>query len=350
MNLTPKTRIALCVAAAASSFAMPPASAGDLSDRFDVHGYGFQDYMQASKNQYMGADKHGTWDQNFLGVVVAATIDSRSKVWAQLEASTEEGTRFTWFFLDYQFNDAVRGHVGRVKLPLGFYNETIDLKSAQVSALAPSIYHGAADFVHDSYHGVGVDVEQDIAGGHALWQVWGGNVYDVDPPVDSRDRRAFGGRVTYATPVDGLRLMASAYRTQVQTLADSSMSNEDRAILSAEFVRDNWDLKAEYATHKFFGVSSKGYYVQGAYAVNDKWTPYLRYDNVTLDKSQSSDPSLYQSTVALGLGYKLGKGIGMRVENHFNRGYGLPVAGGEVAAGAGAKKWNLLAAEINFQF
>jgi hypothetical protein len=346
----PSRLAALATTAAVTLGAAPLAWAGELADRFDVHGYGFQDYLQTSRNTYLGADKRGSWDENFLGLVVAATIDNRSKVWAQLEATTGEGTRFTWFFLDYQVSDALRAHVGRVKLPLGFYNEIIDLKSSHLSALVPSIYQGDADFVHDSYHGVGADFEQDLGGGHVLWQAWAGNVYDINPPVDTRDRRAFGGRMTYDTPIDGLKLMASAYRTQVETLATAAMSSEDRAILSFEFARDNWELKSEYATHKFLGVSSSGYYIQGGYTVADKWTPYVRYDHVTLDKGQSGDPSFYQKTVALGVGYKLGKNIGLKIENHFNNGYALPVASGEVAVGAGAKKWDLFTAEVNFQF
>jgi len=326
-----------------------PAHAADLSDRFDVHGYGFQTYVQPSANTYLGTDKRGSWDNNFLGLVVAATLTDQSKLWAQIE-STTDGTRFTWFFVDYQLNDALRAHVGRVKLPLGFYNEIIDAKSLQPAALEPSLYQTAADMVHDAYHGVGIDYEQDLGGGHLLWQGFGGNTYDVNPPVDSRDRRMFGGRVTYRTPVDGLRFMLSGYRTQVELLADHSLSTEDRTIVSAEFVRDGWDVKAEYGSHKFVGVSSLAYYAQGAYTVAEKWTPYVRYDYVTTDKSQRQDPAFEQKTVAVGLGYKLGSNIGLKIENHFNRGYALPVASGEVEAGAGSRKWNLLLVAADFAF
>ena len=326
------------------------AHASDFSDRFDLHGYGHQDYLQSSANPYLGADKHGSWDSNFLGLVMSATLNEQSKLWAQLESSTNDGTRFTWFFVDYQLSDAARVHVGRVKLPLGFYNEVIEVKSLQLTSLLPSLYQTAADMVHDSYHGVGYDYEQDIGAGHVLWQAWGGNVYDVNPPEDSRDRRAFGGRITWRTPVDGLRFMLSAYRTQVELLADKSMSNEDRAIVGAEFARGSWELKSEYAKHKFFGVDSAAWYVQGGYTFNDKWTPYVRYDYVTTDKSQRSDPSYYQRTGVLGLGYKLSGNIGLKVENHFNRGYALPVASGEVTAGAGAHNWNLFVAAMDFAF
>ncbi len=348
--LRPSRPAALAIAAGLTLAAAPLAFAGELADRFDVHGYGYQEFLKSTKNPYLGAEGKGTWDQNFLGVVVAATIDSRSKVWAQLQGSTAEGTRFTWFFLDYQVNDALRGHVGRVKLPLGLYNEIIELKSLQLSAVIPSIYQTGADFVHDAYHGFGADFEQDLAGGHVLWQGWAGNVYDIDPPADEKDRRSYGGRVTYDTPIEGLKFMVSAYRVQVETVATGAMSNEDRGILSAEFARDNWEFKSEYAGHKFLGVSSSGYYLQGGYTVANKWTPYIRYDHVTLDKAQKNDPSYYQSTVAVGLGYKLGKDIGLKIENHFNSGYGLPVGTGEVEAGKGSKKWNLFTAEVNFQF
>ncbi len=336
--------------AATVCVSLPQAWAGDLSDRFDVHGYGHQSYFQTDKNIYLDADKRGTWDNNFLGLVVAATISDQSKLWMQLETTTGESTRFTWFFLDYQISDALRAHVGRVKLPLGLYNEIIDSKFLHLSNLEPAIYQTAADFVHDAYHGVGLDFEQDVGGGHILWQAYAGNVYDVHPPEDSRDRRVFGGRVTYRTPVDGLRFMLSGYRTHVELLADHSLSNEDRVIGSVEYLNNNLDLKSEYATHKFMGVSSRGYYVQAGYTFADKWTPFIRYDNVTMDKSQSSNPAFYQKTIAVGVNYKLSNNISLRIENHFNRGYALPVASEETDPATASKKWNLFAVSANFAF
>ena len=326
------------------------ARADDFSDRFTFQGYGYQHYLQSTKNDYLGAGNQGTWDENFLGLVLSATVTDKSKLWAQFQGSAADGTRFTWFFLDYQLSDNLRAHLGRVKMPLGFYNEIIDVKSLQLSALEPTIYQGAADMVHDAYHGVGFDYEQDLAGGHVLWQAWGGNAYDVDPPDDSRDRRAFGLRATYRTPIDGLRLMLSGYRTRVELLADQSMSNEDRVLAGAEYVKGNWDLKAEYAKHKFMGVKSHGYYVQAGYTLADKWMPYLRYDDYTSDTTQRSDPSYYQKTAVAGLGYKFDPNIGLRLEVHANRGYALPVASGEVAAGAGANRWTMLVAGVNFSF
>ena len=340
--------------------AAAPAMAVEVTDRLELHGYGFQSYMQTSGGTaYYGADSQGSWDNNFLGLVMTATLTDKSKLWAQFQGSSNRGNDVTWFFVDYQLDDAVRLHAGRVRLPLGFYNETIAAKSLQVSTLEPSlyqIYHTGPDMVHDAYHGVGVDIEQETSLGHLLWQAWGGNVYDRDPPDDSKDRRAWGARVTWNTPVDGLSAMLSAYRTRVELLDNHRMTNEDRAIAGLEYVRDNWDVKAEVAWHKAAlheagaSVVGIGGYLQAGYTFRDAWTPFVRLDRVTTDKSRRDDPSYTQRTVAVGLNCKLTPGIDVRIENHFNRGYALPVSSGEVDAGAGQRRWSQFVAAVNFKF
>jgi hypothetical protein len=325
--------------------------------QMELHGYGYQDYIQTDNNTYLGADQKGTWDNNFLGLVSAITLNDKSKLWAQMQASSTDQVRFTWFFIDYQFNNNLRGHIGRVKLPMGLYNEVIDSKYLQVSQLEPSMYQGASDMFYDAYHGIGLDYDQAVGAGRLAWQVYGGNIYDYtyDPATsDAQDRRTFGGRVTYDTPVDGLKFMLTLNRVQMQVInngvKDEALKNEDREILSASYVTDDYDLKAEYGNHKRLSITSRGGYLQGAYHLNDAWTPYVRYDYFTTDKSQDSDPSYYQKTAMVGVEYKISSNISARIEDHFNHGYALPVADGEVTAGAGKTNWNLFVAGINFVF
>jgi len=323
----------------------------DFGNELEIHGFGSQDYLQASHNTYLGADHRGTWDDNFLGIVGTVTLNDKSKLWAQLETSSNEATRFTWFFVDYQLTETVRLHAGRVKFPLGLYNEYIDTKFIQVTSLEPALYQSAADFVHDAYTGVGADYSQSLAtGGEIVWQIFGGNAYDTDPPVDSRDRRAYGGRVTYQTPINGLRFMLSGYRTLVETLATRELTNEDRVIGSIDFVRDDWDVKSEYGTHKLFGVSSNAYYVQVGHTVMQKWMPFLRYDHVTLDRNFKSSDSFSQKILVFGVNYKLLSNVSLRLEDHLNRGYALAVASGEVLPDQGQRTWNLFVAGIHFMF
>jgi hypothetical protein len=327
------------------------ACAIDFGNELEIHGFGSQDYLQASHNTYLGADNRGTWDDNFLGLVATVTLNDKSRLWAQLETSSNEATRFTWFFVDYQLTEAVRLHAGRVKFPLGLYNEYIDTKFIQVTSLEPAIYQSAADFVHDAYTGVGADYMQSFgSAGEITWQVFGGNAYDIEQPPDIRDRRAYGGRVTYRSPINGLRFMLSGYRTQVETLATRELTNEDRVIGSIDFVRDDWDVKSEYGTHKLLGVSANAYYVQVGRTVAQKWMPFFRYDRVNLDGNLTGSDSFSQKIVVFGVNYKLLSNVSVRVEDHLNRGYALPVASGEVLPDQGQRTWNLLVAGIHFVF
>jgi hypothetical protein len=167
-----------------------------------------------------------------------------------------------------------------------------------------------------------------------------------------------GGRVTYKTPVEGLKFMASAYNSKVEDFAIATaiapltpaIGNQKTSALSADYSNNNFDVKAEYGKSKLFIAESETYYVQAGYTFAEKWKPYVRYDYITTDVTQKTDPSHYQKAKVLGLNYKINNSTAVRLENHWNDGYAMPVASGEVAAGAGIKDWKLLAASISFIF
>ena len=349
-----KKLIGVAIGAILAAGTLNTARADDLSDRFSVHGFGHQIYKQTSANTYLGADDRGSWDDNYFGLVTAITLTDKSKVWAQLEAaSTPEGTdtHFTWFFVDYQFTSQLRGHIGRIKMPLGLYNETIDTRFLQVSELLPSMYQSESDTMYDAYNGVGMDYDHDLGAGHMTWQVYGGNIINprLDIPSGSWDRRTMGGRVTYITPVDGLKFVLTYNDTTYEMTSDRSLHEEPREIASVSYMNAGFDIKAEYAYHRK-DVTRKLGYVQFGYHINDKWTPYVRYDYATLDDAQKNDPSYYQKTAMAGIAYKITPNMDVRAEEHFNHGYGLPVAGGEMTAGTGKTDWNMFVAGVNFMF
>jgi hypothetical protein len=328
---------------------LQPALADGLTDRFDFHAFGDQTYAKTDHNTYVDADPRGTWDNNFLGLVMAATITDRSKLWAQLETSTEDSTRFTWFFVDYQFTSDLTGHIGRVRLPLGLYNDIVDTKFLQQGLLEPNIYQPAADFVHDSYQGIGFDYDLHVGkAGDLLWQVFGGNSYVTETDDPQHDRRLYGVRVTYSTPISGLRFMVSAYQQQFESPGTTALHDENRAILSGDYVNDRFNVKSEFAVHSLLGVHSRAYYAQLGYQLSPRWTPYLRYEDATTDESRDSDPAYFQRTAVTGVSFRLQGNIDIRAENHWNHGYGLPVSSGEVAAGTGKTNWNLTLVGVAF--
>jgi hypothetical protein len=351
---TKHVRFALSLPALIASVAWAVAAHADDFGSVELHGFGMQNYLQTSHNLYDDADHRGTWDDNFLGLVVAVTLNDKMKLWAQLETSSEDSTHFTWFFVDYQFSDDLTAHAGRIKFPLGIYNEIIDTKFLQVTSLEPFLYRAEADFVDDSYNGAGVDYTQSLGtAGTILWQAYGGNTFtDNDPSPIVQDRRLYGGRVTYRTPVDGLRFLFSAFHVQTQLLSDQTLHGEDDWIASGDYVHGGWDVKSEYGKHQLLGVASDAYYLQAGYTFPfaRRWMPFARYDYITTDKAHKSSDSYYQKDVVVGVNFKVIDNVSLRVEDQFNHGYALPVATGEVLAGTGTPSWSLLVVGINFIF
>jgi Gram-negative porin len=361
------------------SVVMLAAAGAHADDKFTVNGYGYQDYRQTNGNFSSGASQRGTWDNNYFALVMSAKFTDRDTAWAQLQANSTEPTRFTWMFVDHRFTDNLSVHVGRVKFPYGIYNEFIDNKWLQLSAVLPSAYNfSGADMGYDAYSGAGVDWTT----GSLFTQVYGGNNFSPDQTSDDHaDRRLIGFRVTWNTPHDGLRFLVSANEAQIEANALNSdvlasntppltgfptltqLGREDRAMLSVDYVSDRFDIKSEYNYHKvpFLPLDAppapgfdhtniaNAWYIQGGYKMGS-WTPYARYDSYQADQRNTSDPSLYQKDWVIGVNYKINGNVNARIEDHVIRGYGLPAGADEVAAGSGQTSWNLIAAEVNFLF
>lgn len=329
------------------------AQAEDTGDRLEIHGYGYQGYLQSQDNTYLNADSKGTWDYNALSLVFTAKIDDKSKLWAQLH-STSEKARLDWAFVDYQLTNNLTGRAGQIKMPVGLYNEIRDIKFLQLSTLEPMLYREESEMVQESFRGISAIYDHGIGNGSLSWDAYLGQVteWQEDSGPGHKAKRLVGGRVTYKTPVEGLKFMASAYNSAMEDTAPLPLAKGNRKtwVLSADYANNNFDVKAEYAKMKFFNEESETYYVQAGYTFAEKWTPFVRYDYITTDVADKTDPAHYQKAKVLGLNYKINDNIAVRLENHWNNGYALPVASGEVAAGAGKKDWNMLAASISFIF
>jgi hypothetical protein len=135
----------------------------------------------------------------------------------------------------------------------------------------------------------------------------------------------------------------------------NEQATETRWMLSVDYVTEKLDLKSELNRHKYPGLSGFGdensyaWYVQAGLPVG-KWTPYVRYDDVVIDMSQSTNSSDFQRTAVIGINRRISSNLNFRIEDNFNHGYALPVAAGETPTGGGKVNWQLYAAQINFMF
>jgi hypothetical protein len=353
-----------------------PALADD--DMFTFHGFGNQDAAKTSNNTFEQAGPSTTWEDNFLGLVASAKISDQSKLWVQLQDNSVEEARVTWMFVDYQVNNDLSFQVGRVKFPYGIYNEYIDTRALQETVGKPLAYSLEADLVYDSYNGIGVNWSHDLPNnwGRFTAQGFTGDIFSPNAPYVTVaypnqfqmqnlesftvDHHIIGTKLTWETPVDGLRLLLSANENKVVSMAvngqiPNEQDTEVRWIASVDYVTDRVDLKAEYNHHKYPGQDgfadeiSHAWYVQAGFPIG-KWTPYTQYNSVVTDSDLSSNPSYFQNTLVLGINRKLTQNLNFRIEDDFNHGYALPVASGETLTNAGKVNWQLYQAQINFLF
>jgi Gram-negative porin len=326
-----------------------PAIAVEFGDRIELHGFGHQSYVRTNDNTYLGADNEGSWDSNSFSLVVTAKLDEKAKVWMHIESESGEEVVFDWAYLDYQFTPSLTGRVGQIKLPVGLSNEIVDARFLNLSTILPFLYHEESLELSESFRGISINYTQDFgSAGIELDGYFGQAVGEEDDEL--KHRRLIGGRVGFRPPVEGLKFLFSAYSSKLEEIETGERTNQNLWALSGEYVRGNLKLQSEYAKSKVFDVSSNTYYLQAGYTFADKWTPFVRYEYATTDKTQKNDPSFYQKSIGLGLDYKVNSNISVRVEGYNHKGYALPVASGEVEAGTGKDKWNFYAISVNYIF
>ena len=374
------------IIAASIAILAAPSAFGLGDENLSVNGYGFQNYRQTSANNSEGVDQRGNLNDNLVAFTVSAKISEKARVWAQLQTNSTEQSRFTWMFIDYKLTNTLTSHVGRAKFPFGLMNEFVDNRALQLGVTLPAAYSGAADMVYDAYNGIGLDWNADIGGaGSLLLQAFGGNIYTPppglangaytsNPPVGVSvpgtagnpaliDRAVVGGRLTWNTPLSGLRFMLSGNQTQFEStvgqptagLTLGAINLENRVMMSLEYDGDALLLQAESNYHHisgfsgFSGVDSSAWYVQAGYSI-DNWKPFVRYDFLNTDSRYSNDPNYYQKSSVIGVNYKLDTNLNLRVQQSFNVGYAMPIASQYTPLNGGSLNWNEVAVAVNFMF
>lgn len=325
------------------------AYAVELGESVEMHGYGHLGFLKTDANRYLKAGTEGTWQYRDLALLFTGKLNDRSKAWVQLYGS-EGKVRVDWAFVDYQLAAGPTLQFGQIKLPLGIYNEIRDVEFIRPSSMRPFLYQDAAEISDEAYRGVGLLHDHDLGGGSMSWNFYAGRIAEFEEDHPHTHKGLVGARAVYRAPVEGLSVMASAYDSELAMKDTGERGHKRVAVLSLDHVRGDLDLKAEYGRRTAFGESAETWYGQAAYTFGDKWTPYLRYDCVTTDSANRADPSFYQRSAVLGLGYKFSANVGLRLETHINHGYAMPVASGEVEAGAGETDWSMTAFSLNFFF
>jgi len=332
-----------------------------------VHGFVSQGYLDTQGNNWLADSKDGTTQMNEVGVTFSSQLDDQLRIGMQLLSRDmgEEGNNevlLDWGFADYRYRDWLGLRLGKIKTPIGLYNEGRDSDFLRPMVFLPqSIYddnkrnllvatqgggvygnlslglagdidynvvYGSLNFTDDSGQSRGLTMEASArAAAMGL-----GTVVDFN----ANNVYAGGGSLVWNTPLEGLRLGGSLFQgktdfdittlnvtTGALTERDGEGRNEDFWVASLEYALPWLVLSGEYTEmtqmKQFYGapapkITSVGYYGMLAVKLHDQVTLSVLYDVFYADKDDKDGKTYLAQGKPDFLGWRKDLGIGMRYD------------------------------------
>src|SRR5690606_12145852 len=310
------------------------------------HAFFSQGFVYTSDNNFAGpSDDSVSAEFSELGLIVGGQLFDNVQVVAQVLSRnmgemSDGGLQLDYGFLSYQFlsdwDRSLGVKVGRVRSPLGFFNETRDVAHTRTSSLLPqSIYMDRLRnlvFARD-----GIQLFGDIQFGSSLlsWdlvyaeiqineeylpEVVGGQDLPgkVDAPYLPMARVIWdwdAGRTRLGLTYHPLKYR---YKAAATDLYSSGTVEFENWILSAEYNTADWTLIGEYSFGRnklsglldslpvslSFNSQTRGYYVQGIYRFAPGWDGFVRYDEERVKFNSASLQDIRTQAISIGLGWQ----------------------------------------------
>lgn len=374
---------------------------GFQGERLQLHGFASQVVLQTSDNRYFGESTKTSFDFTELGLNASFQAQPEILLAGQI-LSRRAGEMYDGApSLDYALADVTLTssaqyrlgfRAGRIKIPLGLYNETRDVPFTRPGIFLPQVvYYDKVRNLELSTDGVMLfgEIFRDrgnmslvIGGGRAViddnveW-TYLGNDYpgELEP-----NGMSWMGSLWYTSPAECLKLGLSAavvelsYDARPNSPVDGGGIDFVNWIASAQYNLEDWTLSAEYSripvewrdfgpAFPFHEETVEGYYLQAAYRVSPQIELMLRYeegfaDDDDRDGNRSSaltggvTPAydFYSKIWSAGVRWDIAQNIMLRLEYQRHQGtFALAIRENTNPSDL-VKDWNAIAASISLRF
>lgn len=266
--------------------AVPGPAIATPSSGFQIHGFVSEGGFLSTANEYIGRSSSGSLKFFEGGINVALEPVDQLRVGLQLVfrsvgTVSEDAPRVDWALIDYRLKPWLGLRAGLIKIPLGLYNEYVDIDSSRTAILLPqSVYPIRNRDALISDIGFAIYGSQSIGrAGDLDYQVWLGTLTIPRSALEltgaslrSTDTKyVTGGQLFWRAPLESLRLGVSYVRASIDfnlvldpaavtqlkmggllppehdgTLV-ISQSPTSFWVASAEYVGGDWLFAAEYS-------------------------------------------------------------------------------------------------------
>lgn len=326
--------------------------------KFQMHAFFSQGWGKSDGSLIEGIPEDGTTEYRSLALQFRYDLSADDLLLVQLNhkargESLLEDSRDTveieWAFYEHRFNDATGLRLGRVRVPLGIYNEIRDVGVLLPFFEPPEGVYAEGLFTQQAVDGASLYYHFEPAAGWRLdldgyYGEWERQlVLPTDTNVDvSQAKDGFGLQAWLETPVEGLRLGLGGLRYDVSgslynldeedawTLWVASVDgNFARWIARAEYMQGTYDLLVSSAL-RFDDGGYESYYGQLGYRLTDRWTVWGQYEVADVDLAGSSIPTIAFRLIedyGVSLTFAPRSEILFKAEAHSNEGYNGYVPG-----------------------
>lgn len=306
-----------------------------LPENTQFHGFASQGFILTSDNHFFGhSEEDGTFRFSELGLntSIQFTPDFQfsAQVLSRQAGPGDEGDlRLDYALLDYKgvSNETwdLGLRLGRVKNPLGFYNDTRDVAFTRPSIFLPqSIYFDRTRNLALSADGASLYSEYRTDAGNFFYELEAGY-----PEVDDEEttltfigrllgrldnQLSYISRLVFEKEGGKMRLGVSGAIVNIKFKPGSTPSSEGTVhfrplILSAQYNAERWSLTSEYALRyvKYqnvgplnFSQTGESIYLQGTYRITQELETLLRYDLLFQNRNDRNGREFASSPTAFG--------------------------------------------------
>ena len=368
-------------------------------EKLQIHGFMTQGYFLTSDNAVLGADddEHGSLDFRELGL--NGSYQFSNAVSFALQGLYRKMSKDDEVRLDYAVFDWRVGHwdegewgirLGRVKNPLGLYNETRDVAFTRSSVFLPQgIYFDRSRNLVHSTDGGQLYLNIQTAIGFFQFQSNVGRaendnkelkmaIFGFDTPGELVSKRAnYWSRVKFESLSGDLELALSYadvvldYEPGAGDPFAAGATRYRPIVLSAQYHWDSFSFTAEYLQQKNqfthlgafpdTNISTEAYYLQGEYRFSSQIKGLLRFDAHYLNKDDRDgkkasvitgvpDHRGFTEDWVVGLSWQPSSSWQFQAEYHWVNGTSWLPAQANPDLTKLEQHWNLLALTASFRF
>ena len=371
-----------------------PAHGRQIPDTLQFHGFASQGFILSSKNNFFGESEDGSLDFRELGLnaSIRPLPDLQLSLQILSRRAGKKGNddiRLDYALLDYSVISDESGNfgirIGRIKNPIGLYNDTRDVAFTRPSIFLPqSIYFDRARNLALSADGINfyTDLRTDVGDLFYQFELVYPDVDDIQTkqtllgkqPGKLDRKLSYVGRLIFEREGGKMRLGVTGVVLNIGFESKSAGMKDGRIrfqpfILSAQYNAEFWSLTSEYALRYFryqdvgaipdFGTTGESYYLQGTYRFATKLEALLRYDVLYQDKDDRSGKKFtrgpshtrFAKDLTLGLKWSMTKAWMSRIEFHNVDGTAwLPSLDNPGPLSALKRRWTMWALLVSYRF